>query len=199
MRLALVTLLTLFALGCPSRLPPPEVYRQQPDPTVQEITLGVGDVIAVNVWDNKDLNTEIIVRPDGTVTIPLAGDIKAVGMTPSQLKAAIREKLKDYVKLGSEGELTVAVKQYNSYRFTVHGEVAQPGVFTAPNYVTVADAIAMAGGVTRFAKRGDMKLTRMNPKTRNVVELPLDYDALSSGRRSDMNIYILPGDRLFVP
>src|SRR5678816_4523164 len=126
-------------------------YGDEPDPRKREVVLGVGDSIGINVWENKDLSTEATIRPDGTITMPLIGDIKAVGETPSSLKAKIKSRLGDYVKLGTSAEITVAVKSWRSYRFTIQGEVTHAGVFTADQYLTVADALALAGGVSRFA------------------------------------------------
>ena len=195
-RLALVTL--LLAAGCSSTLPKYD-YAKEPDPRTQELVLGVGDSVAINVWENKDFNTAATIRPDGTITMPLIGDIKAVGETPSSLKAKIKSRLGDYVKLGTSAEITVAVQSWKSYRFTIQGEVTHAGVFGADQYVTVADAIAMAGGLSRFAKRNELTLLRRNPKSGEIRKIPLDYDALASGKRQDMNIYVLAGDTIWVP
>jgi polysaccharide export outer membrane protein len=195
--LILALLGVLLLAGCPSSLPFYD-YAKEPDPRNKELILGVGDVVAVNVWENKDLNTETTIRPDGTITIPLVGDLKAAGETPSALKEQIKKRLTDFVKLQGT-EITVAVKEWKSYRFTIQGEVVRQGVFTSEQFVTVADAIAMAGGPTRFAKRGEVKLFRPDPKSKVPKTIPLDYEALSSGKRLDMNIFVLPGDTIFVP
>lgn len=187
----------LLALGCPGSVPFYD-YAKEPDPRNKELILGVGDIVAVNVWENKDLNTETTIRPDGTITIPLVGDLKAAGETPSALKEQIKKRLTDFVKLQGT-EITVAVKEWKSYRFTIQGEVVRQGVFTSEQFVTVADAIAMAGGPTRFAKRSEVKLFRPDPKSRVPKTIPLDYEALSSGKRLDMNIFVLPGDTIYVP
>jgi polysaccharide export outer membrane protein len=190
-------LTVLLLVGCASSLPNYD-YKNEPDPRNKELVLGVGDEVAINVWEQKDLNTDATIRPDGTITMPLVGDLKAAGETPSALKARIKEQLANFVKLQGN-EITVAVKKWRSYRFTVEGEVMHPGVFTSDQYVTVAEAIAMAGGLTRFAKRDDLKLIRKDRKSGSTREIPLDYDALASGRRLDMNIFVLPGDRIYAP
>lgn len=193
-------LLVLAALGCGSTIPN-YPYEKEPDPRNQELTLGVGDVVAINVWgqENRDLNTEGKIRPDGTITMPLVGDIQAAGHTPSELKALIREKVGQFIKLGAGTEITVAVRAWNSYKFFVSGEVGHQGVFTSDQYVKVSQALAMAGGLSRFAKRGEIQLLRKDPKSGKVRRIPLDYDSLASGSRLDMDIYVLPGDELFVP
>jgi polysaccharide export outer membrane protein len=95
--------------------------------------------------------------------------------------------------------LVVVVKAWRSYIFTIQGEVQRQGVFTSDHFVTVAEAIAMAGGLTRFAKRGELKLFRTDPQSKETHEIPLDYDMLASGQRRDMNIYVLAGDMIYVP
>jgi polysaccharide export outer membrane protein len=188
----------VLAAGCPSTLPKYD-YTKEPDPRTRELTLGVGDSISINVWETKDFNTDAMIRPDGTITMPLIGDIKAVGETPSTLKAKIKARLGDYVRLGTSAEITVAVKSWRSYRFTIQGEVTHAGVFTADQYVTVADAMALAGGPSKFAKRNEITLLRRDPKSGDVRKIPLDYDLIASGKRQDMNIYVLTGDTIWVP
>ncbi|MEJ7601834.1 MAG: polysaccharide biosynthesis/export family protein [Kofleriaceae bacterium] len=189
--------LLLLVLGCPSSLPAYD-YAKEPDPRNKELVLGVGDIVAVNVWENKDLNTETTIRPDGTITIPLVGDLKAAGETPSALKEQIKKRLTDFVKLQGT-EITVAVKDWKSYRFTIQGEVVRQGVFTSSSFVTVSDAIAIAGGPTRFAKQRKVLLFRPVKGAAAPKSIPIDYEALSSGKRLDMNIFVLPGDTIYVP
>jgi polysaccharide biosynthesis/export protein len=173
-------------------------YAKEPDPRNRELTLGVGDVVGINVWDQKELNTDATIRPDGTITMPLVGDVKAAGETPSALKEKIKVQLANFLKMSASNEVTVAVRAWKSYRFTIEGEVAKSGVFSNDQYVTVAEAFAMAGGLSRFAKRDEIKLLRKDGKG-SVRQIPLDYDALASGKRLDMNIYVLPGDLIYVP
>ena len=174
-------------------------YKNEPDPRNKELVLGVGDVVAINVWDQKDLNTDATIRPDGTITMPLVGDLHAAGMTPTELKDRIKAQLANYVKLGGGNEITVAVKAWRSYRFTMQGEVGKPGVYTSDQYVNVGEAIAMAGGLTRFANRGGVVLIRTDNRTGARRHIPLDYDSFASGKRPDMNIWVLPGDYIYVP
>jgi polysaccharide export outer membrane protein len=188
----------LFAASCGSSVPHYD-YAKEPDPRAKELVLGVGDVVAINVWENNNLSTEATIRPDGTITMPLVGDIKAAGETPTSLKTRIKSLVQNFVKLQAGTEVTVAVKSWKSYRFTIQGEVTRTGVFSSDQYVTVADALALAGGLSRFAKRSGILLTRRDPKTGQLRQIPLDYDSLASGKRPDMNIYVLPGDTIWVP
>ena len=164
----------------------------------KEIKLGVGDIIDINVWEQKDLTTEVMVRPDGTITMPLVGDLQAKNKTPTQVRDDIKKALTNFLKLQAGNEVVVAVKTYNSYRFTVNGEVSRPGLYTNPDYVRVADAIALAGGPTRFAKRSDIKVLRTDASGQQMA-YPIDFDLVASGKRPDMNFWIQPNDVIFVP
>jgi polysaccharide export outer membrane protein len=196
---AVLALVIVVLAGCPKAIPFHD-YSKEPDPRAKELVLGVGDVVAINVWENKEFNTEATIRPDGTITMPLIGDLKAAGETPTSLKNQIKTLLADYVKSAPGTELvTIAVKDWRSYKFTIQGEVGRPGVYTADGFVTVADALAMAGGLTRFAKQSGVKIFRVDPATKKTREIPIDYGKITSGRRLDMNIWILPGDTISVP
>lgn len=199
MRLVLMLLTLLAAAGCPGQAYDHN-YGGEPDPRNSEITLGVGDIVSINVWGegNAGLNTEATIRPDGTITMPLVGDLRAAGEKPSKLKQTIKTRLADFIKLQGT-EVTVAVKEWRSYRFTIQGEVSRPGVMTASEYVTVAEAIAMAGDPTRFAKKSQIVLMRRDPATKQIKRIPIDYDLVASGKRPDMNIFVLPGDTIYVP
>jgi polysaccharide export outer membrane protein len=188
-----------LACACGPKVPSYD-YAKEPDPRKTEYTLGIGDELAINVWENPNLTTDAVIRPDGTITMPLIGDLKAAGETPSSLKAIIAKRLIDFIKLPSGGsEITVAVSGANSYRITIAGEVIRPGVVTADYYVTVVQAVALAGGFTRFAKRNEMMLQRRDAKTGEQRNIPLVYDLLASGERPDMNLVLVAGDSLYVP
>lgn len=194
--LALV-LMAVLAAGCPPKVPTYD-YAKEPDPRNKELVLGVGDVVGINVWENNNLSVEATIRPDGTITMPLVGDLKAAGETPTSLKNRIKTQLQAYVKMQGT-EVTVAVKAWRSYRFTIQGEVSKAGVFSSDQFLTVADALALAGGLSRFAKRNEITLTRKDPKSGQVRHIPLDYESLASGKRPDMNIIVMSGDTIWVP
>jgi polysaccharide export outer membrane protein len=131
--------------------------------------------------------------------MPLVGDVRAAGETPSSLKVKITTQLANFLKLGASNQVTVALKSWRSYRFTLEGEVGKPGVYPSDQYVTVAEAIAMGGGLTRFARRDGIRVLRHDAKTGELLQIPLDYDALASGKRPDMNFFVLAGDTIWVP
>lgn len=178
-----------------------------PDPRQSELVLNVGDVVRIEVWGQKELNAEQTIRPDGTITMPLVGDLKAACRTPTQLKEQIKQKLAEFIKLATGTEVTVGVAAWKSYKFRIAGEAQREGVYTADRFVTVADALAMAGGVTRFAKRDEIVLLRDDPPGGchppgtpiRQKRIPLSYDLLMSGKRADMNVWVLSGDEIYVP
>ena len=196
---AVIAFLLVVLAGCTKALPHHD-YAKEPDPRTRELVLGVGDVVAINVWENKEFNTEATIRPDGTITMPLIGDLKAAGETPTSLKNQIKTVLADYVKPTPGTELvTVAVKSWRSYKFTIQGEVGRQGVYSSEGFVTIADAIAMAGGPSRFAKLREIKIFRYDPASKKIRQIPIDYGQIASGKRLDMNIWILAGDVITVP
>ena len=199
MRAVIVLLLGVVIAGCPSAVPFHD-YAKEPDPRAAELVLGVGDVVAINVWENKEFNTEATIRADGAITMPLIGNLKAAGETPTSLKNQIKTQLADYVKSTPGTELvTIAVKAWRSYKFTIQGEISRPGVYSSEGFVTVADAIAMAGGVTRFAGQSRIKIFHTDPATKKVRQIPVDYGQITSGKRLDMNIWVLAGDVISIP
>jgi polysaccharide export outer membrane protein len=192
---ALAAVALAAALGCGGTID--YDYTQEPDPRKREFVIGPADGLRVTVWKNGDLSGEHRVRPDGTITMPLLGDIEAAGRTPSALRGEIAKRLAQYIK--DEGAVvTVEVTDVNSYRFTVSGEVGQRGVLSAKHYVTVVDAIMMAGGFTRFAKTDQIIVVRCCDAAGNRRRIPVDYNEIAKGR-TDMNIVLLPGDEVFVP
>ena len=188
--------LVVTIAACGGHSLPPYDYAKEPDPRKSEYVIGVGDRIVITVWRNADLATEATVRPDGTVTMPLVGDLKTVGRTPSSIRDEITKKLAAFIT-DKSAVVTVAVSEVNSYRFTVSGEVVQPGIFTSAGYVTVADAVAMAGGFTRYAKKDEMFIMRSAGGPPRKI--PIDFDLLVGGKRPEMNLVLLTGDRLYVP
>src|SRR5215510_8960785 len=120
---ALAALVLVLAAGCPAKVPNYD-YAREPDPRNKELILGVGDVVGINVWENPNLSVEATIRPDGTITMPLVGDLKAAGETPTTLKTRIKTQLQAFVRIQGT-EVTVAVKAWRSYRFTIQGEVSK--------------------------------------------------------------------------
>lgn len=189
-------MVAILALGCGAPVIHYD-YSKEPDPRGREHVLGTADEVSVNVWGHRELSGTFTVPSDGNIVLPLVGAVAARGKTPSQVRAAIAEKLKDYIKDDS-AKVTVRVTEINSYRFTVSGEVARANLFTPKTFVTVTEAVAMAGGFTRFAASDRMYILR-DSGGKGVKKIPINYNAIVSGRRPEMNIVILSGDVIHVP
>lgn len=172
-------------------------YEKEPDPRQREYVIGVSDNLRIRVWKNPELDTDIQVRPDGTITMPLLGDLVAEGLTPTQLKQEISKALSQYIKEAG-AVVTVAVTEVNSYKVTVSGHVLQPGVYASRQFMTVADAVALAGGPDRFAKSKEVVLIRKNPKG-GVRRIPINYEAIQKGEKLEQNLVLMRGDTLFFP
>ncbi len=194
MRRTIPTLLVLLsACATTSRYD----YSTEPDPRRGEYVIGVADQLSIRVWKTPELSTEATVRPDGTITMPLIGDLTADGRTPSELKGEITRQLAKFVR--DEGAVvTIAVTGVNSYSFTVGGNVEHPGVFNSRKYVTVLEAMQLAGGPNRFASPKETKLLRRDRKGK-VRVIPINYPAVLDDTQPEANLVLLAGDQLFVP
>ena len=185
-----------LALACAHAVRPYD-YAAEPDPRKHEFVLGPSDVLRVTVWHNPDLSGEVIVRPDGTITVPLVGDLPALGRTPAEVRAELTQRLAAFVK-DDAAVVTVAVTAINSYRFTVSGSVERPGTFSANHYMTVSEAMALAGGPNRFSAPEDTVVIRTDPQG-GTRRIPIDYTAMLAGKHPEQNVALLPGDVIYVP
>ncbi len=195
-RLLILSVLLLAVVGCPKG-PPPYPYAKEPDPRKTEFVIGVADQLRIRVWKNPELNTEIQVRPDGTITMSLVGDVRAEGLTPSELQQAIQTKLSAFIKEES-ATVTVAVVEVNSYQITVSGNVMQPGMYGSRQFLTVTEAIALAGGPSRFAEPEETVLIRTYSDGK-VRRIPIDYHKVVRGESLEQNLVLMRGDVIFVP
>jgi polysaccharide export outer membrane protein len=188
--LALVVLLA----SCATTLPPYD-YAGEPDPRRQEFVIGPADVLRVSVWKNTDLTTNAVVRPDGTVTAPLVGDVPAAGQTPSQVRAEVKRRLGAFLK-DQEPQVDVVVYEVNSYHFTVAGMVEHAGLYSTKQFVTVTEALALAGGPTRHASLAEAVLIR--PAGGGHKRIPVNIKAIFEGERPEMNLVVVAGDTLYL-
>jgi polysaccharide export outer membrane protein len=171
-------------------------YNREPDPRSVEFPIGPGDHLKINVWRDQELTTEVRVRPDGAITVPLVGDVRAAGRTSSQIRDEIQQKLAAFMK-SETAKVTVIVSEVRSYYFTVSGNVERPGLYRASSYVTVLEAVAMAGEPNRYADSD--RLTLLRSERGHVKRIPIDYDTLRKGMRMEQNIVVLAGDNIVVP
>jgi polysaccharide export outer membrane protein len=195
-RSTLVLALLLLGAGCATTHGPYD-YSKEPDPRKGEFVLGPSDVLRITVWRNTELSTEAVVRPDGTISMPLVGDLRATGRTSVQLREEIVQRLRAYLK-DESAIVTVAVTAIHSYRFVISGNVEHPGVFSANHFVTVTEALAMAGGPNRFADAGGTVIIRHDPDG-SIRRIPIDYPGVLKGTKANENLPLLAGDTIYVP
>src|SRR6185295_11169335 len=117
-------------------------------PTPPDYVIGADDLLSVVFWRDKDMSSEVAVRPDGKISLPLLNDIQAAGLTPSQLRDRLTEDAKRYLE---DPNVTIVVRQINSRRVFVTGEVAKPGPYPLIGPTTVLQILATAGGLKEYA------------------------------------------------
>ena len=163
-------------------------------PKLASYVIGPGDLLKISVWKEEGMEQQVLVKPDGGITFPLAGDINAGGMTTIELTQELVKKLKRYIP---NPNVTVSVLQAVSNKVFVIGKVNRPGEFKATGYMDVLQALTMAGGLTPYADSDDIKIIRRTKEGNKVMEF--DYDDVASGERLDMNIILQAGDTVVVP
>ena len=155
--------------------------------------IGVPDVLRIAVWKHPDLSTEVPVRRDGKISVPLLDDIQAAGLTPEELKAVITERLSSSIR---SPNVTVIVVSPESQVVTVVGGVAQSGPIPLRGQMGAVEAIAAAGGFSAWANTSDIRVIRIVDGQR--VSYAVDYGAyLNAEPGSD--IVLQPGDVVVVP
>jgi len=152
--------------------------------------IGALDVLYVRVWGNNNLTGLVDVRPDGMISMPLIGEIKADGTTVGQLREAVRARLEEFL---IKPEVDVQVTKVNSKKYYIFGEVGRPGEFSLIGNLTILDALSNAGGFRDFANQKKIYLLRGTQK------LFFNYKDVSNGKHMEQNIRLQNGDRIFVP
>jgi len=157
--------------------------------------IGAEDVLSVYVWKEPDMSKSVPVRPDGMISLPLIGEVKAAGYTPVQLQGVLADAMKKYV---SDPQVTVVVEKVASLNFNIVGEVNKPGYYPLTRRLTVLDAIALAGGFKDFAKTKKVYILRTSA---NGAEqrIPFNYNEVIKGKNSQQNIDLRPRDTIVVP
>ncbi len=160
-----------------------------------DYVIGPDDVLAVLFWREKDLSVEqVAVRPDGKITLPLLNDVQAAGLTPDQLREAVQKAAAQYVE---DPNATIVVRQINSRRFFVTGQVGKPGPYPLGGPLTVLQALSLAGGTVEFAKTD--KIIIMRTTGAKTETLKFNYKDVMKGKNLQQNILLKPGDTILVP
>jgi polysaccharide export outer membrane protein len=150
-------------------------------------------MLKITVWHEPDMNVALPVRPDGKISLPLLDDLQAAGMTPMQLAASIKEKLKKYI---ADPRVTVAVEAMNSQRIYVLGEVVHTGVMPLLPHMTILQALSSAG-FTQFSNPKAIYLLRT--QNGQQTKIPFNYKDAIKARGTQQNIVLRPGDTIVVP
>lgn len=153
-----------------------------------------GDVLQISVWREEDLDRQVLVRPDGGLSFPLAGDVSAVGKTVEDLRAELAERLARFIP---DLVVTVSVQEINGNKIFVIGQVNQPGEFVVNPRVDVMQALSLAGGTTPFASPNDIFVLRREAGGQKT--LPFRFDSVVRGRNLEQNIILRSGDVVVVP
>lgn len=158
--------------------------------------LGPEDLLEITVWKNNDLSKTVQVRPDGRISLPLIGDVSAVGRTTSQLTEEISGRLRSYME---NPTVSIVVKEVNSYTIYVLGEVVKPGKYPLKTKTTLLQAITLASGFTPTAARNKIVIFRFGKDGEALTKIKASYDDIVLRDGSDQNIVLKPGDQIVVP
>ena len=184
---------SLFAAPAPAQEPAKAVAPRETEGALY--TIGVGDILGIHVWKDPDVSRpNVMVRPDGRISLPLVGDVQAAGLVPSALSSIITQKLKDYV---TDPQVTVIVEAINSYRIYMLGHVLRSGVYTFQNPTRLVEAIASAGGFDQFADTSHIIV--LSSRGGGQTRIEVEFKKIVSGARLEDNIILHAGDTVIVP
>jgi polysaccharide biosynthesis/export protein len=186
-----VVALALLLGGCPASAVSYQ-WSSLPDPNKTPYRIQAGDRINIRVLRN-DANTGVYtVRPDGHISLALAGDLLARGLTASELKVQVVERLRKYIE-NTEEMVAVSIDQVQGIRYSVVGEVTRPGMFETPRYPTVLEGLAAAGGLNTYAQGNAIYVLR------EQTRIPFSYEQTIKDPSGNRNFYLLNGDVVVVP
>ena len=156
--------------------------------------IGADDLLSIVYWKDKDMSADAKVRPDGRIALPLINEVQAAGLTPGQLQQKLTEESKKYME---DANITVVVREINSRRAFITGEVNKPGPYPLTSPTTVMQLISLAGGLRDYAN--SKKIMIMRSDNGRQVSLSFNYKDVASGKNLTQNIELKPGDTVVVP
>jgi polysaccharide biosynthesis/export protein len=156
--------------------------------------IGPQDVLDISIWKEPEVSRVVPVRPDGNISLPLLNDIKAEGLTPTELAAVIAQSLKRYV---ADPKVTVIVTTINSQRIYILGEVTRAGAYPLLPGMTVLQALSFAGGFTQFANVKNISLLR--EEGGKQVKYSFNCKEVVNGKKREQNAVLKAGDTIIVP
>jgi protein involved in polysaccharide export with SLBB domain len=161
-----------------------------------EYRLQPGDELDIRFYYNPELNTSVLIRPDGRISLPLANEVQAAGLTPAGLGQQLRTS---YERELRRPELTVIVRSFNSQKVFVGGEVQSPGVVQALGPLSVLQSVTQAGGFKETARLSEVLVIRRDPSAQEPIVIPVDISAVVDGTQTNQDIALMPYDVVYVP
>lgn len=164
------------------------------EPAIDDYLIQPGDILNISVWHEPDLQLDVAVRPDGFISVPLIGDVKAVGKNIALLRAEIQTRLH---VLMPDTAVSVSTKQLLGYKIYVIGKVNRPGEYPLNRDVDVMQALSMAAGIAKFAATDRIHILRRSSNGQQAI--PFNYDDVEQGNGLEQNIVLRAGDVVVVP
>lgn len=156
--------------------------------------VGSGDLLEISVWRDETLSRELIVPPDGVLSFPLIGDVNVASMSVPEIREVIKKKLAEYVP---DASVAVMLKQINSLKVFVIGQVHSPGAFPINLDARVMQVLAQAKGLTPFASERDIHILRYQGE--KIQKIGFDYKEVLKGNNLEQDILLKRGDVIVVP
>ena len=156
--------------------------------------IGPEDVLTIVFWRDKDMSADVVVRPDGKVSLPLLNDIDAAGLTPDQLREELVKRAATYMQ---DPNVSVVVKEIHSRKVFITGNVAKPGSFPLAGEMNVMQLIALAGGLQEYAD--SKSIVVMRTENGRQVAHRFNYKEVVRQKHVEQNIQLRPGDTVIVP
>ena len=155
--------------------------------------IGADDLLSIRFWSDAQLSADVVVRPDGKISIPLLNDVQAAGLTPEQLNAALEQAASKYI---AEPDATVIVREVRSRKVYVLGQVARPNSVALNTDMNVLQVLTAVGGLLEYADKGNIVMVRSeNGRERRFK---FNYNDVVKGKKVQQNILLQPGDTIIV-
>lgn len=197
----LALLMALFVGGAVAHAQEPAVDDSSSMPAVvapSDYVIGPEDVLSVVFWRDTEMSGDVVVRPDGRISLPVLDEIDAAGLTPAELQQRILDEAGQYFE---DPSATVVVKEIRSRKVYITGMVNKPGLYPLIGPMTVIQLIALAGGLQEFANEDRIVVMRMDPHptTGRPLAYRFNYGEVSKRKNLQQNIELKPGDTVIVP
>jgi len=173
---------------------PPAVMRPANLAVPGNYVIGTDDLLGIVYWKDKDMSTDARVRPDGRISLPLINEVVAAGLTPEELQKRVTEESAKYME---DASITIVVREINSLKVFITGEVTKPGTYPITSATTVMQLISLAGGLREYANSKNIMIMRKEGDKQ--TSLKFNYKEVAAGKNLKQNIDLKPGDTVVVP